>query len=217
MKKNALGFFVGGLLPVIAFTVIEEKYGTWAGLMAGLVFGAGEIIFELIKYKKVSKITWFGNGMLFALGIVSLVLSDGIWFKLQPAIIEAIFALALWGSLFRKKNLLQSMMEMQGQNLPAFLNPFLKGMCLRTGFFFAGHAALATWAAYAWSSTAWALLKGLGLTISFVIYILIEGLWMRFQIKKDPSVLQKGPLEEKNSNPTTTDTVSIASDRSNQK
>ena len=32
---------LGGLLPVIAFTVIEEVYGTLWGLIAGMVFGVG--------------------------------------------------------------------------------------------------------------------------------------------------------------------------------
>lgn len=52
-KSQALALFFGGLLPVIAFTVIEEKYGTVAGLIAGIVFGLGEVLFETIKYKKV--------------------------------------------------------------------------------------------------------------------------------------------------------------------
>jgi intracellular septation protein len=34
-KKQALSLFFGGLLPVIAFTLIEEKYGVIAGLIAG--------------------------------------------------------------------------------------------------------------------------------------------------------------------------------------
>lgn len=70
-KAQALSLFFGGLLPVIAFTVIEEKYGPQAGLIAGLVFGVGEIIYELVRYKKVSQITWIGNGLLLGLGLIS--------------------------------------------------------------------------------------------------------------------------------------------------
>ena len=97
-KSQALGLFFGGLLPVIAFTVIEEKYGIIAGLIAGMFFGFGEILFEILKYKKVQTITWIGNGLLIGLGAISLFSTEGIWFKLQPAIFEFGFFVFLFGS-----------------------------------------------------------------------------------------------------------------------
>lgn len=183
-KQAALSFFFAGLLPVIAFTLIEETYGTIAGLIAGLIFGCGEIVYEWFRFRKVSKITWFGNGLLIGLGLISLISSEGIWFKLQPAIMEAAFGFALWGSLFTQKSLLQWMMEMQGQTPPPLILPRLRGLCFRLGVFFVIHALLATWAAFEWSSQNWALLKGLGLTISFVFYLVLEGFWIRYSIQK---------------------------------
>lgn len=183
-RGGALQLFFGGILPVIAFTVIEEKYGTVAGLVAGMAFGAGEIAYELIRHKKVSKITWFGNGMLLALGAVSLVTNEGIWFKLQPAILEAVFAAGFIGSLFLRKNLLEWLMKAQGAELPPLLQPFLDGLCFRVGLFFLAHAALATHAAYNWSTEAWALLKGVGFMGSFVVYLFFEGLYIRSRVRK---------------------------------
>lgn len=183
-KKSALALFFGGLLPVIIFTVIEEKYGTWYGLIAGMIFGCGEIAWELIKYKKVSGLTWFGNSMLLGLGVISLISSDGIWFKLQPAIMEAAFALILWGSILIKKPLIVFLAEKQGQVFPELIKNKLVGVTFRTGLFLALHAALATWAAYKWTSTQWAMLKGLGLTISFIIYLLAEALYLRWSLRK---------------------------------
>lgn len=183
-RGSALQLFFGGILPVIAFTVIEEKYGTIAGLIAGMAFGAGEIAYELIRHKRVSKITWFGNGMLLALGAVSLATNEGIWFKLQPAILEAVFAAGFIGSLLIRKNLLTWIMRAQGQELPAPLLPFVNGLCFRVGLFFLIHAALATHAAYNWSTEAWALLKGVGFMGSFVVYLVFEGLYLRTRIRK---------------------------------
>ena len=97
-RQQALSLFFGGLLPVIAFTLIEEKFGTLAGLAAGMIFGAGEIIYEWVKYKKVSTMTWIGNCLLLGLGGVSLISSDGLWFKLQPVLIEAGFFIFLLDS-----------------------------------------------------------------------------------------------------------------------
>lgn len=183
-KKSAAALFFGGLLPVIAFTLIEDKYGTWYGLVAGMVFGCGEILWELIKYKKVSGLTWFGNGMLLSLGAISLISSEGIWFKLQPAIMEGIFALLLWGSIIIKKPLIVFLAEKQGQTFPEPIKNKMTGVTFRTGIFMATHASLATWAAFKWTSTEWALLKGIGLTVSFIVYLVGEAFYLRWSIQR---------------------------------
>lgn len=184
MKSNALGFFFGGLLPVIAFTVIEEYYGVIAGLVAGMIFGLGEICFELYKYKKIQRITLIGNGLLIGLGLISLVSSEGIWFKLQPALMEGIFAIVLWGSWALKKPLLVYLAEQQGHQFPLIIKEKMSGFTFRIGVFFAIHAALATWAAFSWSTRDWALLKGVGLTVSFILYLIIEGFILRQYVRK---------------------------------
>lgn len=184
-KTQAAGVFFAGLVPVIAFTLIEEYYGTIAGLIAGMIFGVGEICFELYKHKKVQKITWIGNGLLLVLGAVSLISSEGIWFKLQPALMEGAFAIALWFSVIMKKPLLTVLAEQQGQVLPDFLKKRMKGITFRVGVFFAIHAVVAVWAAYAWSTTNWALLKGIGLTVSLIVYMGIEMILVRQQVLRE--------------------------------
>ena len=184
MNAKALGFFFGGLLPVIAFTVIEEYYGVIYGLIAGMIFGFGEICFELYKYKKIQKITLIGNGLLIGLGLISLISSEGIWFKLQPAIMEAIFALFLWASVLFKKPALVYLAEQQGHQFPEPIKSHMNGLTFRMGLFFAIQAALAVWAALDWTTTNWALLKGVGLTVSFILYLVIEGFFLRRSVLK---------------------------------
>lgn len=183
-KKQTLSLLFAGLLPVIAFTVIEEKYGIMAGLVAGMVFGVGEIIYELIRYRKVSTMTWVGNALLLVLGGVSLISSDGIWFKLQPAIIE----LGMFGFLFVtwlfKKPFLVLIIEKQNPNAPDFIKARLSGMTLRLSLFMLVHTVIATWAAFKWSTEAWAILKGIGLTVSMIFYLGAEILYTRYQLNK---------------------------------
>lgn len=182
-KKQALALFFGGLLPVIAFTVIEEKYGTMSGLIAGLVFGFGEIVYELYKYKKVATITWVGNGLLFVMGAVSLVTQDGLWFKLQPAIFEFGFFIFLCGSSILKKPFLKLMIEKQNPEAPQFLKEAMTGLTFRLGLFFLVHAILATYAALYWSTEAWAILKGIGLTVTMIVYMIFEVIVIRLRLK----------------------------------
>ncbi len=184
-KTAILSLFFGGLLPVIAFTVIEDKYGTLAGLIAGMIFGSAEIIYELIRYKKVNTITWIGNGLLLGLGGVSLISSDGYWFKLQPALLEFGFFIFLFSTWILKKPFMQMMLEKQNPTAPQFLKDRMSGMTIRLAVFFLIHAVLATWAAFHWSTESWALLKGLGITVSMVIYMACEIFWMRFTLKKN--------------------------------
>lgn len=169
---------------MIAFTVIEEKWGTMAGLIAGMVFGVGEILYELIKYRKVSLITWIGNGLLLLLGGISLVSNDGIWFKLQPALFEYGFFAFLIGSWIFKKPFLLLMMEKQNPTAPEFLKQRMSGFTFRLSLFFLAHALLATWAAFKWTTESWAILKGVGLTLSMIVYMVIEVVVARFQIQR---------------------------------
>lgn len=197
-KAAALSLFFGGVLPVVAFTIIEDQYGPVWGTIAGMFFGVGEIIFEKWKYNQVSKMTWIGNAMILILGGISIVSQDGIWFKLQPALFEGAFVLILWGSLFTNKPLLAVMAEKQGTKIEPAIYPLLKGMTFRLGLFFAFHTVLATWAALKWSTTSWALLKGIGLMGSFFIYLIAEIIWIRLRIKKKPDFLKKSQGSQKN-------------------
>lgn len=184
-KRSAafLAFFFGGVLPVIAFTLVEDSYGPFWGTAAGMAFGLGEILFEKIKYKKVSGITWTGNGLILGLGVISIISDDGIWFKLQPALFEAFFTLFLWGSLVIKKPLLILMAEKQAAQIPDAAKPLLKGMTFRLGLFFGLHAVVATWAAFEWTTAQWAWLKGIGLFVTFFIYLGLEILAARLRTR----------------------------------
>ena len=57
--------------------------------------------------------TWGGNGLLLVLGGVSLFTQEGIWFKLQPSLMEAAMALALWVSVLLGKPILTAALRKQ--------------------------------------------------------------------------------------------------------
>ncbi|MEO5970744.1 MAG: septation protein IspZ [Bdellovibrionia bacterium] len=189
--KNFKSLFLAGILPVIAFTVIEEYVGILAGLIAGMIFGICEILWELKSQGKVEPMTWAGNGMILVLGGVSLITQEGVWFKLQPAILEFGMAAFLWGSVIINKPFLLIMFQKQGglpnpiSNRPdagqllQTLSQAFRGLTIRLGLFFALHAVLAVWASLYWSTAAWAILKGVVFTASLILYLVIEGLLLR--------------------------------------
>ena len=182
-KSQMLSLFFGGILPIIAFTVIEDKYGVFYGLIAGLFFGVAEIIYELIRYKKVSQMTLISNSLIVVMGSVSLFLNDGIWFKLQPALFEFGFFIFLFVSWIFKKPFLKSMVEKQNPEVPEFFKNRLSGITFRLSLFFLIQSIIATYAALYWSTEAWAILKGVGLFVSMAIYMAIEMFWIKLSLK----------------------------------
>ena len=195
-KTKALrSLLLGGVIPVVAFTVIESQFGIVWGLVAGMVFGLGEIFWEWRTTRHVEPLTWGGNGMILVLGGLSLATQEGIWFKLQPSLIEAAMALLLWGSVIAGHPLLVSFMSkaMKQQGISwdqsaalsargRLLTVALRGLTMRLGLFFAIHAAVAAWAALYWSTAAWALLKGVGFTLTMIVYMVVESLVLRYRI-----------------------------------
>lgn len=183
-KPPVMSLLFGGLLPIVAFTVIEDRYGPLYGLMAAMAFGIGELIYEKVKFKKISGVTWMGNSLVIGLGIVSIFTQDGLWFKMQPAILEIFFAAMLWVTHATGKPLLVELTKKQNPDLPPEVFVFLKGVNFRCGIFFLIQAAIAVWAALNWTTQMWALLKGVGVTVTFILYMLAEVLVFRLRLKK---------------------------------
>lgn len=173
----------GGVLPVVIFTVIEDRYGATAGVYATFIYAVGEILYEKLRLKKIEKMTLWFNGLILGLGIISILADDGIWFKLQPAIIELVFFVMLFWSSRSGKPFLLALAEKQNPNIDERGREFLMGINFRLSFFFLAHAIIATWAAIGWPTSYWAALKAVGLPGTLVIYMLVEIVVFRRRVR----------------------------------
>lgn len=162
------------LFPVILFTVVEEWGGlTWA-LIFSIIYAVIEVSWEWWRHRRPSGITLFSNCMVVGLSGVSYFTQSGVWFKLQPAILELVMAVFLIGSYFLKKPMLVVMMRQQGHQVNQAMEAFFSGLTLRMGFFFIFQATLAAIASFYWSTEVWAFLKSIGIFIMMIGYMLIE-------------------------------------------
>ena len=196
MNTKAVSGLALGILPVVGYTIVEAYYGPLVGTIAGMALGAGEITWEKFSRGKVSRFTLGMNAFVFILGIVSIGTQDGVWFKLQPAVFELIMGVGLLGAWAIGKPVLFDMtagaLAKQGKSFPPEAAERLKAafspITFRLGLFNLAHAALATWAALRWSTAAWATLKGVGFTGSFVALMLLEMRGLRRSAVRSPLV-----------------------------
>lgn len=172
---------LGGVLPIAAFAIVEQIYGTMGGVIAGLVFGGGEVAWELWKLGKVQGITMLSNALVLVLGLLSLYEDNGVFFKLQPAIFLLVFAGVFLGSSLLGKHFMVESAKKQNPDIPPFLLERFKGVNTRVGFLFIALAALSAWSAFRWTTAAWATLKGVGLPVILAAYLLVEMVLIRLQ------------------------------------
>ncbi len=177
-------FLLGGLLPIAAFALVEQIYGTIGGVIAGVVFGGGEIIWEHWRLGKVQGITWLSNSLVLVLGVASIWEGNGVFFKLQPAVFMFVFALIFLISSLIGKPFLVEMSKKQNPDLsPQILQRF-RGINTRLGFFFLFLVALSAHSAFYWSTASWAALKAVGLPALTGVFVVLEVLWIRISSRR---------------------------------
>lgn len=184
---------MAGVLPVVAFAVLEDQFGVEAGLIGGMAFGVFEILYEWKSRGKVEALTWAGNLLILILGGVSLWFKDGIWFKLQPALIAFLLGTVLFSSVLADRPLMFEMARrqqeilMSGRGLApeveAKLKRALSGLTGRLALFLWIQAGIGLWAALYAKTHVWAAIKGVGFTASLVVYLVVETLLLRYRIR----------------------------------
>lgn len=185
-KTELLKKLLPGFIPLFVFIVIDEIWGTRAGLVAALVIGVAEMIWIWQKERRFDRFVLFDTGLLLVLGSVSLLLDNDIFFKLKPGLVELILCAVLAVSAFSKLNIVGLMtqrymkdMELNDQQLAQFR----KTMQLMF-FVFLAHTVLVFYSAFYWSDEAWAFVSGGLFYILFGVVFAVEFFRQKFLHKK---------------------------------
>jgi intracellular septation protein A len=94
-----------GFIPLFVFIAVDEIWGTRAGLIAALVIGSVELVWIWFKERRFDRFVLIDTGLLLALGSVSILLDNDIFFKLKPGLVELILCAVLAVSAFSKLNI----------------------------------------------------------------------------------------------------------------
>jgi len=163
-----------GLVPLIAFVAADALFGEVVGLVVGLAVGVAEFIFTWIRNKKADPFIVADTLLLAVAGGLSLSLHDELFFKLKPAIIEALLAASMGVLLALPPSFLKGYLGRQLRGVE-IADEALPAMKRSLGIMLAAvalHAALVVYAALFLGTAAWGFISGGLLYMFFGAYAL---------------------------------------------
>ncbi len=177
-----------GLLPLFVFVVADEIWGTVVGLYVAVGFGIIELVFTWVKEHRLDGFILGDTALLVAMGAVSILLENDIFFKLKPAILELILCVILGVSAFSSKNIVMLMSRRYVKGLPAEIGDAQMEILRRPlsilFWLLAAHTALVVYAAYFMSREAWAFVSGGLFYILVGVYFIGQIAYQRWMIRK---------------------------------
>ncbi len=188
MNQQQLKLFkqlLPGFIPLFAFILIDEVWGTQAGLIAALVIGVGELLWVWVKEKRFERFVLFDTLLLLALGGVSLILHNEIFFKLKPGLVQLILCAILAFSAYSRVNIVGMMSQryMKGMKVDDAQMQQMRQSMLLMFWIFLAHTALVFYATFYLSDAAWAFISGGLFYMLFGVVFLIT-LWKQKQQNK---------------------------------
>jgi isopentenyldiphosphate isomerase/intracellular septation protein A len=195
--KNLLKSFTIGFIPLLVFIIADELFGTETGLAVAVATGIIEVGYHFFRYRRIEKFVLFDTGLIIILGLISLILHDEIYFKLKPALIEAILLVLLGIHAFSEKPVLLMMGQryLKDVRINKPQEDQIRRMSVLLFFVVLVHTGLVVYAAYFMSHEAWAFISGGLFYIIFGLLFVIQLVYNRFFKKRTPAFTAR-PGEE---------------------
>jgi isopentenyldiphosphate isomerase/intracellular septation protein A len=189
-RSDLLKKLLPGFIPLFVFIAADEIWGTKVGLIVALAVGLFELVYTYFKEKRFDKFILLDTALLLALGGVSLLLHNEIFFKIKPAVIEAIMCIILAVSAFTPIDIVGGMTKryMKGMEMNDAVMKKFKQTLKVMFWIFTAHTILVLYAAFYMSKEAWAFISGGLFYILFGVYFLYEFLQQRRKMKKQQVV-----------------------------
>ncbi len=185
-RKQLVYSLLIGMLPLFVFIIADEMYGTKVGLIVAVTFGASELVFTYYRNRYFDKLVVFDTLLLVALGGVSLLLENDIFFKLKPALMELIMCIILGISVFTPANIIMNMTKryMKGIEISEQQNKMMLRSIRIFFFIILIHTLLIIYSAFYMSKEAWAFISGGLFYIIMGVYFVYEFVRNRLKMRK---------------------------------
>lgn len=178
MLKN----FAIGFLPLFIFIAADELYGTEVGLITAIISGMLYLVYYYWRHRQVEKMILLDTGLILAMGSVSLLLHNDIFFKLKPALVELILVLIVGVHAFSSNPILLHMQKryVGDIELPPQQTAMLKQLSRILFIVLSLHTAAIVYTAWYSSKEVWAFVSGGLFYILFGLILAGQWIYMRF-------------------------------------
>ncbi len=151
-----------GLAPLFVFVAADALFGETVGLLVGVGVGIGEFLYSLAKERRADPFVAADTLLIAAMGAVSLILHDQVFFRLKPAAIELILFAGLAALVFLPSGYLKRYVSRQvrGVAIPDAALPAMRRSLVLILALLGAHIALTVYAAFALSAAAWGFVSG---------------------------------------------------------
>jgi len=161
--------------PILLFFIAYEMYDIYIATAVAIGSSAAQVAYNHIRYKHVEKMQWITLVLLVFFGGLTLLLRDPDFIKWKPTVVNWLFAIVFFGSMFiGEKSLLQRMMD-HAVSLPP--NIWLKLNYLWITFFI-GIGLLNLYVAFNFAEDIWVKFKLFGMLGITFIFIIGQGFYI---------------------------------------
>ncbi len=166
-----------GLLPLLVFIFVDEFIGTKEGLIVAIITGIAQLGYFYLKKKTIEKFVLVDTALIVALGGISLISHNDLFFKIKPGLIELILVIVLGISVFTPRNLIFAMQKryLGDVKLEESQLDFMRKSLKLYFWIFLAHTVLVFYSAFYMSKEAWAF-------ISTALFYIIMGLLVVAQL-----------------------------------
>jgi len=155
-----------GIIPVVVFVVLDSFSSKKIAIGAAIAFAFFEMLFTLAKFGSIDELTVFSVVLVVVFGWLSIKKDNDLYFKLQAAILNFFFALALFFFYFvLDKPMFTFMLEKYFSGMMASFQQkgipeqavirLMDALSRDLGFWLLAHAAITAYAALKMSKWWW--------------------------------------------------------------
>lgn len=184
-------FFIIQMLPILIYIVVDT---IWSKPIVSISAAIACATFQLwFTWQQKQMVDWFillDVALIVGMGVISIVLKDETFFKLKPAIINALFMVFMVVLIVSSDSFLEGYMGRmlpKGMALNAQVIAAMKQMLFFMIFFLAAHTGAVIYTALYSSKKLWAFIAGPGMFF-FFIPVMAVVLYRRYKTKKALSI-----------------------------
>jgi intracellular septation protein len=167
------------LAPLLAFLVAYYLGGIYVATAVLMASMLALVLLDLVRQRRVSPMHLISTVLVLLLGSATLTFRDPRFLKWKPTIFLWVIALASVGSTWiGSAPLAQRLLAPLIQGSESLPRALWRGLNWVWAGFYALLGVINLWVAYNASERAWVNFKVFGLTAAFVVFALLQALWL---------------------------------------